>query len=671
MIGKLFNERYQIKEKLGSGGTAIVYMGQDILLNRMVTVKILREEYASNEEFVRRFRREAQAVASLSHGNIVSVYDVGFEENMHYIVMEFVEGQSLKGYIKEKGALAVQEAASVMMQILDGISYAHEHGIVHRDIKPHNILLGRDGRAKVTDFGIAVGMSDMTQTYNTSSRIMGSVHYIAPEQVQGQQVTKKSDIYSAGVVFYEMLTGQLPFSGDTPISIAMQHVQGELILPHQLNPKVPMGLSYVVMRAMRKNPETRYDSAREMMEAIHSVAEGLNSVYVPPPEDDLENTRELKAPLTFKDRYPVRERAGGIAGGLFRREKSKTAPRRPRPSKARSEETQPADYRQERDRNAPRRRINVMSIILLLLLIAFAGTVVWAVDKIVGWVGEEQVAPTTVTVPDLLGWDLADAEEKLLSLELVPVHTTKYDEVIGVNKVMQQNPPASSEVKSGREITLTVSAGPRLTEVPLVVGDSVVMAETKLFNRGLLYDYLEPEYNEDFLAGQIFSQDPKANVQVPGGTTVFLTVSLGPEPFPVEVPSMLEHSLDDAKAMLEEAGLTLAPVKYEESYTYYPEIVMAQSAPGGSELNEGDTVILTVSRGPGPSSRGTTVGFDVPNDGQSHLITIVIDDAQGPARKVYDQTLSPGYQLREPITYFSPATVSIYCDDILEDQYQL
>ncbi|MCL1816160.1 MAG: protein kinase, partial [Clostridiales bacterium] len=219
MIGKLFNNRYLIQEKLGSGGTAIVYKGQDTLLNRMVTVKILREEYASNDEFVRRFRREAQAVASLSHGNIVAVYDVGYEENMHYIVMEFVEGQSLKEYIKEKGALPVHIAAAIMMQVLDGIGYAHEHSIIHRDIKPHNILLGKDGRAKVTDFGIAVGMTDMTQTYNTSSRIMGSVHYIAPEQVQGQPVAEKSDIYSAGVVFYEMLTGQLPFTGDTPISI--------------------------------------------------------------------------------------------------------------------------------------------------------------------------------------------------------------------------------------------------------------------------------------------------------------------------------------------------------------------------------------------------------------------------------------------------------------------
>ena len=199
---------------------------------------------------MRRFRHEAQAVASLSHPNIVAVYDVGFEENMHYIVMEFVEGESLKEYIKRKGVLKLSEACNIITQILAGVQHAHEHGIIHRDIKPHNILLGKDGRAKVTDFGIAVGMSDVTLTYNTSSRIMGSVHYISPEQVQGTAVTEKSDIYSAGVVFYEMLTGRLPFVGETPISIAMQHVQGELILPHQVNPDVPMGISYVVMRAM-------------------------------------------------------------------------------------------------------------------------------------------------------------------------------------------------------------------------------------------------------------------------------------------------------------------------------------------------------------------------------------------------------------------------------------
>ena len=658
MIGKIFNQRYQIKEKLGSGGTAIVYQGQDTLLNRMVTIKILREEYASNEDFVRRFRREAQAVASLSHGNIVSVYDVGFEENMHYIVMEFVEGYSLKDYIKQKGIIPVQEASSIMTKILYGIAYAHEHGIVHRDIKAHNILLGTDGRAKVTDFGIAVGMTDMTQTYNTSSRIMGSVHYIAPEQVQGQPVTEKSDIYSAGVLFYEMLTGQLPFSGDTPISIAMQHVQGELILPHQLNPKIPVGLSYVVMRAMRKNPETRYESAKEMAEAIRSVTEGLNSVYVPPPEENLEGTRELDALLPGRDTEFPHEH-NKRSQGLFKR--------------APQERVAPRDYR--RDKNAPRRRVSAMSIMFMVLMIAFLGTVVWAVGKIGGWINPDQQLDDKVTVPNVVGKDWVDAAAELTALELVvsPEIIRRNDENFPIDQVMQQSVAAFTEVNKGREITLTVSDGPRRTEVPLVIGESRIIAENRLRKEGLVASYQEEEYEEysdDFPAGDIINQDPVAGEMVQGGTLVWLIVSLGPEPVPVKVPNVLEKSFEEAKALLEEAGLSVGTVKREESNIYYEEIVMAQSVPGDSELNEGESVNLTVSRGPGPSYRTYIFSYNVPNDGMSHQISLVIDDSQG-RREVYNQVLGPNYSLQEMVSFFGQGTISVYCDGDLMEQRPL
>jgi serine/threonine-protein kinase len=658
VIGKLFNQRYLIQEKLGSGGTAIVFKGQDTLLNRMVTVKILREEYASNEDFVRRFRREAQAVASLSHGNIVAVYDVGFEENMHYIVMEFVEGQSLKECIKERGALPVQEAASVMIQILEGISYAHEHGIIHRDIKPHNILLGKDGRAKVTDFGIAVGMTDMTQTYNTSSRIMGSVHYIAPEQVQGQAVTEKSDIYSAGVVFYEMLTGQLPFTGDTPISIAMQHVQGELILPHQMNTRVPMGLSYVVMRAMRKNPETRYDNVREMIEATRSVTEGLNSVYVPPPEEGAENARPLSALAPVKDSEPARPATARRPAIFNKRAKEERAPR---------EQPPPPDFR--RERNAPRRRVSVMSIILVLLLLAFAATMVWAVGKLyeIFNSGPDTVTTTTVTVPSVVGMDSAEAVALLMELELNPSLSRKNDEIILIDKVMYQSLPASSEAARGKEIVLTVSDGPRLTEVPGVIGDSEILADRKLQNKGLIPAYLEPEYNEDFPAGDIFRQDPAPGAQVKGGTEVELTVSLGPEPEPVTVPNVVEKTFDEAKKLLEEAGLVVGKIKPEDSNTYNADIVIGQSARAGSELNAGDSVDLTVSRGPGPvtQTKFAPLRYVVPDDGMSHRITIVVDDQQGPPHKWYEQVRSPGDAIAEQVPYLAPATIYLYCDDDL------
>jgi len=652
VIGKLFNHRYEILEKLGSGGTAIVYRGQDTLLGRMVTIKILREEYASNEDFVRRFRREAQAVASLSHGNIVAVYDVGFEESMHYIVMEFVEGQSLKEYIKQCGSLPVQEVSSIMLQILDALSYAHEHGIIHRDIKPHNILLGKDGRAKVTDFGIAVGMTDMTQTYNTSSRIMGSVHYIAPEQVQGQPVTEKSDIYSAGVVFYEMLTGQLPFSGDTPISIAMQHVQGELILPHQLNPKIPMGLSYVVMRAMRKNPETRYDSAKEMAEAIRSVSEGLSSVYSSLPEENPDNTRELMAPLPDAETPPS-------SRGLFKHNSRKSIAKEPANR----------DYRREK-RPAPRRKLNVMAIILLILVAALAGTMVWAVGRFMQILNPQVAVEDKVTVPDLVGRNLSDAEQQLLSLGLTPVNVRKNDDDIPLDTVMQQSPAALSSVGAGREVTLTVSDGPHRTEVPLVIGDTQMMAEAKLSSKGLTFSYDEPQYNEDFPAGDIFQQDPQAGEQVPGGTEVKLIISKGPELPPVKVPNVCELSLNDATAALTGAGLVVGQIKREDSSIYYADIVISQSAAADTELSQGDSVDLTVSRGPGPSVRTTTVDFTVPDDGISHAVSIEVSDNKG-TRREWGQILSPGYHLQQMIQFYGQGTITVYVDEVAVAQYPL
>lgn len=266
MKGAIFHDRYEILDVLGAGGTSIVYKARDIVLNRLVTLKILREQYANDDQFVRRFKHEAQAVACLSHPNIVSIYDVVFDSNSHYLVMEYVEGCTLKQYLEQKGVLPVNETLYIMYQLLDALDHAHKHNVIHRDIKPHNILLDAQMNVKVTDFGIAIAISDITQTYTKD--IMGSVHYMSPEQVKGIAVTEASDLYSAGVVMYEMLTGSLPFGGENAIGVAMQHVQNEVVPPHKLNPQVPVELSAVVMKAMRKDPAMRFHSAKEMQAAL-------------------------------------------------------------------------------------------------------------------------------------------------------------------------------------------------------------------------------------------------------------------------------------------------------------------------------------------------------------------------------------------------------------------
>ncbi len=632
MIGKLFNDRYQIIEKIGSGGTAIVYKGQDTLLGRMVTVKILREECASNEEFVRRFRREAQAVASLSHGNIVAVYDVGLEENMQYIVMEFVEGLSLKEYIQQKGSLGIEEAAAIMVQILDGISYAHEHGIIHRDIKPHNILLGHDGRAKVTDFGIAIGMTDVTQTYNTSSKIMGSVHYIASEQVQGLAVTEKSDIYSAGVVFYEMLTGQLPFNGDTPISIAMQHVQAELILPHQLNPRIPIGLSYVIMRAMRKNPETRYESAKEMTEAIKGVVDGLSSIYQPAPDEKIDGG-EL---ISGTDARPNR-----------RERRTETV--------------------RKRNNEGRKRSINFTAILLLIVVVSFVAALIWFVGKI-GIIFEPE---TMIATPNMVGKEISIAETELNNMELSYTIERKNSDTVPINTIISQSPVAETSISASRNIILTVSDGPPLTDVPVVEGLSEYLAETRLADKGLTFVYNEPEYHDSVLEGDIIDQVPAAGTQVSGGTQVMMTVSKGPEPILIDMPTVTDLPLEEAQTALTNAKLLVAqPLVYEESLTHNEGIVIRQSAAAGSEVAEGDEITLVVSSGPGPVDRSVTINYTVINDGLPHNITVVISDTQG-VREVWNQEHESGYFFNQSFTYYEKGIITIYLDNVAQQSFEV
>ena len=628
MIGKIFNNRYQIIEKLGAGGTAIVYRGQDMLLNRMVTVKILREEFASNQDFVRRFRHEAQAVASLSHHNIVSVYDVGYEENMHYIVMEFVEGESLKEYIKRKGVLKLNEACNIITQILAGLQHAHEHGIIHRDIKPHNILLGKDGRAKVTDFGIAVGMSDVTLTYNTSSRIMGSVHYISPEQVQGLPVTEKSDIYSVGVVFYEMLTGRLPYVGETPISIAMQHVQGELILPHQINPEIPMGVSYVVMRAMRKNPETRYENAREMAEAIRAAYEG--SVE---PQDGEE---------------------AALAGAGSRQ--------------AGSSRRKPPEAKAQAEAGRSRRGLVPGRIVLAVLGVAALAALIFLVGKLVtSFTGDSDSA----LVPYVVGMTLEQAESAFADQDIIanPIYKTSDTQEAGI--VIAQSVAADQKVSKGRTIDITVSEGPAAVEVPAlaVAGMTQRIAELTLSNLGLEAVTTE-EYNKDVAKGEVIMQSPEAGTRVPPGSTVTLLISLGEEPVQFTMEKLVGKTLDEAYQYADENGLTISAVNPATSYQYEANVVTAQSLDPGARVQTGDQLELTVSEGPGPVGESIAYDYLVPMlvsepEAERYVVAVVTDDTG--STTVYEGMAEAGSTITFNITYIGSATLNISVDGQFAD----
>ncbi len=621
MIGKTFNNRYKIIEKLGSGGTAIVYRGQDILLNRMVTIKILREEYGNNSDFVRRFRHEAQAVASLSHGNIVGIYDVGSEDNMQYIVMEFVEGESLKDYIRRKGVVPVAEACNIINQVLAGIQHAHEHGIIHRDIKSHNILLSRDGQAKVTDFGIAVGMSDVTLTYNTSSRIMGSVHYISPEQVQGQPVTEKSDIYSAGVVFYEMLTGRLPFLGETPISIAMQHVQGELILPHQINPAVSMGISYVVMRAMRKNPETRYASAREMAEAVVAAYQGES------------------------EQAPYSDQAG-ITDEEIIKQRRPLVNKKEQPKRVKSQHIK-----------LDAKRLAFMGVGLVALIL-----IVFMIVRIAGGGGDK------IMVPNVVGSDLTQALADFADAGLADPEVVYVSSNEDENIVVSQSVADGQEVSADRVITLRVSEGAGKIIVPVLVGLRLEIAKLSLDNRDMRYQ-IEEKYDEDVARDYIISQDPEANEEVSRNTVVILTVSLGPEPVDIDMPDLRGKTMTEVEPLLTEYNFNLTETTYEQSTVYAEGKICGQSVAPNTRTQTGIDIKLTVSTGPGPQESNPDndthdIFYTVPNDGQAHRIIMRLTDIYQ-AREIYNENHDPGDHVEYSFTYYGTGTVQVFDNGIV------
>ncbi len=664
MIDKLFNNRYEIRTKLGAGGTAVVYKGYDTILGRMVTIKLLREEYSSDAELVNRFRREAQAVASLSHGNIVSVYDVGYEDKLPFIVMEYVEGETLKEYIKRKGILPVSEAVQIISQILDAVSYAHEHHIIHRDIKPQNILFAKDGRIKVTDFGIAVGLSDVTQTYNSSSKVMGSVQYISPEQVQGQPVNEKSDIYSVGVVFYEMLTGELPYTGDTAISIAMQHVQGELRIPHHINTQVPVGLSYVIMRAMRKSPDVRYASALEMKESILSVYEGVNMIYKPssePGNPQLEDTKELEigGPENIPSRLAIKRPK------YISKQNSESRGERTPAQKGWEEDNyeygdSPSLARQTNPkRNAAAKntvkkldtkKIIILATAVLLLILIFLG----------GQVFKAIFASEEISVPDLFNLELEEAVNILTGKGLKYTTAFRPDAVIEANHIISQDIPPQQMVKKNRSIELIISQGPKEVEVPKLIGLSRSNAEILLSNRMLIPDISE-EFDALVPIGQIIEQYPPEGSMVPEDSTVKLVISKGSKLTLVPMPNLIGKDITEAREILDSKQIFIAKLNYKESQKYAQGVVLEQSAAANTEIEQGGTVELTISEGPGPTTKNATVEYLIPNDGEEHTLRIVVEDISG-SHEVYNAKLLPGTNVSEIINFQNSGKVLIYLD---------
>ncbi|WP_136606388.1 Stk1 family PASTA domain-containing Ser/Thr kinase [Paenibacillus dokdonensis] len=606
MIGHELGGRYEIIERIGGGGMALVYKAHDLLLGRNVAVKVLRQQFVHDEEFIRRFRREAQSAASLSHPNVVSIYDVGQEDEVHYIVMEYVEGHNLNEIIKERAPLQIDEAVRIASQICDALDHAHQNQIIHRDIKPHNILIGRNGRVKVTDFGIARAVTSTTITQTGS--VIGSVHYFSPEHAKGVVTGEKSDLYSLGIVLYQMLTASLPFLGESPISVALKHLQEEFEEPREVNPLIPQSVENIILKSMRKNPQERYQSAKEMLQDLETclLPERRNEKKIDFTDiDDEDRTRVIPA---IKPQHigasPVRSRPAPVAAESEREERPAAADK-PKRSKGR-----PALW-----------------IGLTLLLLLAMGGLAWYVNH--------ALTVPDVKVPGVINKTEEVARSQLTALGLVVDENVirKYKEGVKEGVVFDQSKDEGTEVKKGSTIQLSVGAVKPSKPMPDVKESSYEQAVKTLVAAGFKEVNIqqgEPQFS-DKAVNTVISQDPGANSEVdPETAKVTLTVSKGPNQ--VKMPSLIDLTQDKAVQKLKANGFTSDPtIEQEASYTVEKGKVIKQwPYDPGSDANPGDKVVLTVSSGYPPDVLKYTFNLPVAPtvEGQNTKISIEYSDAR-------------------------------------------
>ena len=561
--GKILGNRYEIIEKIGNGGMATVYKGKDKVLNRYVAVKILRDEFTTDEEFIKRFRIEAQSAASLTHPNIVSIYDVGNEGNLYYIVMELIKGKTLKEIINEEnGPLPWKWSLNIVIQIASALETAHKNNIVHRDIKPHNIIITEDGVAKVTDFGIAKAVSNSTITaFGTT---IGSVHYFSPEHARGGYTDAKSDLYSLGVVMYEMLTGKVPFDADTPVSVALKHMQEEPVPPKELNDKIPQVVNDIILKAMQKDVNLRYQSATEMLN-------DLNAALKNPDENNIHIGNNVDAAT---QRISTEEIA----------EAERKANENKNNNSGKGKGKKPNKFIEFIKKH---KALSAIIGAILLFFIAFGSTM--------GIV--ELVNPKDVQLPDLVNKTQEEAEQTVKDLKLkLTVKSEEYSDNVEKGKIISQDPAYQPNytVKEHTEISVVISKGKEIVEVPKVVGKTREEAEQLIQDAGLVAAVTE-QNDEKVEAGIVISQDPEDREQVDAGSTVNIVVSKGSGIVNVEMPSVIGQTQEQATNTLTAAGLKVNVVN-DEDESKNDGVVLKQNKEPGEQVQQGTTITITVNK---------------------------------------------------------------------------
>lgn len=577
MIGKILGDRYTIVEKVGEGGMAIVYKAKCSLLNRYVAIKVLRKEFINDEEFIEKFKREAQAAASLSHANIVNVYDVGMQDDIYYIVMEYLDGKTLKDIIKEKGKIDTEETLDISMKVVDALNHAHANKVIHRDIKPHNIMVTSDGRVKVTDFGIARAATSSTITSTNS--VMGSAHYFSPEQARGGYTDEKSDIYSVGIMMYEMITGKLPFTGDSPVAIAIKHIQEEVVPPSEIEPTVSKDLEKVIMKCIEKNQSDRYKDTEELLKDLRSIksGKGLNS-------DNLENSYTQVLPpvddtvlMSETQRIPIID-------------EEVATPKVAKEPKPRIKKEKPKKEKKKKN------KLIAGGAILLALFVVLLGT---GLALSLRGISSE----ADILIPELVGKSEADAKTELENLKL-RLNVVGYREgEQEKDHIIEQIDKAGTKVKKGFAVKVIVSSE-KVTELSLLpnfVGMNIDDAEKVLREKGFKVGKVQYEENEGE-QNTVVSQSIEPGSQLEPGTKVDLIVSKGRSVKTVTAPNLIGMFQSNVGGILAENKLQMGKVSTGSSSEPRGKILSQSPAPGTS-VEEGTSIELIVSDGAGGNGK--------------------------------------------------------------------
>ena len=599
-IGTMIGNRYEVVEKVGTGGMADVYRAMDHRLNRYVAVKILKNEYSEDTKFVTKFRQEAQAVACLSHPNVVAVYDVGEEQGMHFIVMEFVEGITLKSYIEKKGKLSVREAVGIGIQIASGLEAAHNSHIIHRDIKPQNILISRDGTAKVTDFGIAKAASSNTITASA----MGSVHYISPEQARGGFSDEKSDVYSLGVTMYEMLSGTLPFTGESAVAVALAHIQEEAVPLTAMDATIPKGISDIVAKCMQKKADFRYPTSADLIADLKMFLQDPEGEYgVVKPL--YENTDTIFIKPTDVNRIKAASQTTTGDSGMTAAE--------PEDKKAGEEDSGEVDPKLE--------KALIGGSIVVAIIIGIV--IIYVIGKVFGFwggaSGSTEATPTPevtssaasatatpeasdsaqkVTVENVAGMTTEKAKTALSQKGLSNVKVSEQQsDTVSAGKVISTDPEAGTEVEKDAEITLIVSSGTSTVQVPSVASMTVSKAKSTLAEEGFNAVEGSKVYSDTVKAGLVAYSNPKGGAQASKGATITLYISKGPKRTTTTVPDLMGMTKAQAKEALTAKKLVLGSVSTAYSDNVSKNRVCVQSKAEGTEVKTGSTVDITLSLG--------------------------------------------------------------------------